>query len=78
MVLIRRVVKTVQLWVTSCMIQVDLFETRMHSSRMCIIRRSGRLGCLPRGCLPGGCVCPGGCLLGGCLPGGFLPMGVSA
>ena len=60
--------------------------TRMHSSRMCTVRCSGRLlwrdcvcpgGCLAKGqwCLPGG-VCPdawGGCLPRGCLPGGCLP-----
>ena len=64
-----------------------LHVTRMHSSRMRIVRCSNHLGgCLPgvcmpmgvsaRGCLPGG-VCPGGCLPRGCLPGGICP-GVSA
>ena len=50
----------------------NLYQTRMHSSRMRTVRFSGRRGGLAsgqEGCLPGG-VCPGGCLPGGR---GFTP-----
>ena len=53
----------------------NYIATRMHSSRMCNICCSGRLGvwgCLPRGCLPGGSV-QGSCLPRGCLPRGCTP-----
>ena len=53
--------------------RVGLFKTRMHSSRMRIVRCSRRRGegeGLPEG------VCPGGCLPGGCLPRGVSAWGV--
>ena len=49
-------------------------KTRMHSSRMCTVRCSGRRG---GGCLPGGVSVQGGLPGRGCLPEGSLPRGVS-